>query len=250
VARAEKAGVALLALSDHDSVSGCAEAEAAGRGSSLDVLCGVEINTREGENVHVLGYGIRPNVPVLLDALAELRRRRVRRIEAILAKLKDCGVELSFEAVRGDSPESLGRGHVADALRRKGLVSSRAEAFRRFLAAGRPAHVGSLGPSVEEAIALIRAAGGFAAIAHPGTVADLDVLEAWVKAGLEGIEVFYAGHSPSDILRFQGLAERFGLIATGGSDYHGRGSGREGPLGVEVADEVGRRFLERLARCG
>jgi predicted metal-dependent phosphoesterase TrpH len=152
--------------------------------------------------------------------------------------------------VRGDSLETLGRAHVADALRRKGVVPTRAEAFRRFLAHGRPAYVESLGPSVEEAIALIRGAGGFAVIAHPGTVADKDEIEAWVKAGLEGIEAYYAGHSPSDIIRFQDLADRFGLVVTGGSDYHGRGSGREGPMGVEVPQEVGRCFLERLARCG
>jgi hypothetical protein len=240
----------LLVLSDHDSVCGFPEAEAAARGAALDLRCGVEINTRHGENVHVLGYGVRWQDPALERALAELRRRRVSRLEAMLEKLRDCGVELSLEEVLGGSLESLGRAHVADALKRKGVVPSRAEAFRRFLAAGRPAYVGSLGPSVEDAVALIRGAGGFAAIAHPGTVADLDVLEAWVRSGLEGIEVFYAGHSPSDILRFQGLAERFGLIVTGGSDYHGRGTGREGPLGVEVADEVARRFLERLSRCG
>ncbi|MBI5240991.1 MAG: hypothetical protein HY926_11005 [Elusimicrobia bacterium] len=268
--RAGKAGVSLLVLSDHDSVSGFPEGEAAARGAALDLRCGVEINTREGENVHVLGYGIRWRDPALEEALAELRRRRVRRLEAVLAKLKDCGVDLSLAEVRGDSPappavggrpassgpaspgspESLGRAHVADALKRKGVVPNRAEAFRRFLAAGRPAYVGSLGPSAAEAIALIRAAGGFAAIAHPGTVADLGVLESWVREGLEGIEVFYAGHSPSDIRRFQDLAARFGLIVTGGSDYHGRGSGRDGPLGVEVPDGVAERFLERLSRCG
>lgn len=249
MARAEKAGVSLLVLSDHDSVSGFPEAEAAARGRPLELRSGVEINTREGENVHVLGYGVRPRDPALLAALAELRGRRVRRLEAMLAKLKDCGVELTLAEVSGDSPESLGRGHVADALRRKGVVNTRADAFRRFLAQGKPAYVASLGPSMPEAIGIIRGAGGFAAIAHPGTVADLDVLKSWVEAGLEGIEVHYAGHSPSDILRFQGLAERFGLVVTGGSDYHGRGSGREGPLGVEVPDDVPRRFLERLARC-
>jgi len=250
VARAQQAGVSLLVLSDHDSVSGFPEAAAAANGDALDLRCGVEINTRHGENVHILGYGIRWQDQGLRDALAELRERRVRRLRGMIEKLKGCGVELTFEDVRGDSPESLGRAHVADALRRKGVVPSRAEAFRRFLAQGRPAYVASLGPSVEEAIALIRASGGFAVIAHPGTVADPEEIESWSQAGLEGIEVYYAGHAPSQILRFQDLADRLGLIVTGGSDYHGRGSGREGPLGVEVSDEVARGFLERLSRCG
>jgi hypothetical protein len=250
VARAEKAGVCLLALSDHDSVSGFGEAQAAAQGRPLDLRCGVEINTNHGENVHILGYGIRWQDPPLLAALAEFRERRVCRLHAMLEKLGTLGVALSYEEVRGDSPETLGRAHVADALRRKGVVPTRAEAFRRFLAQGRPAYVESLGPSVEEAIALIRGAGGFAVVAHPGTVADKEEIAAWAKAGLEGIEAFYAGHSPSDIIRFQDLADRFGLVVTGGSDYHGRGSGRAGPMGVEVPEEVGRSFLERLSRCG
>jgi 3',5'-nucleoside bisphosphate phosphatase len=250
VARAQKAGVSLLVLSDHDSVSGCPEGLAAAQGGALDLRCGVEINTRHGENVHILGYGIRWQDPGFLAVLAELRERRVRRLREMLEKLKALGFELTYDEVRGDSPDSLGRGHVADALRRKGVVSNRAEAFRRFLAQGKPAYVASLGPTVEEAIALIRGSGGFAVIAHPGTVADREDIEAWAKAGLEGIEVYYAGHSPSDILRFQDLADRLGLLVTGGSDYHGRGSGRDGPMGVEVPDEVGRAFLERLSRCG
>ena len=248
--RAEKAGVALLVLSDHDSVSGFVEAQAAAQGRRLDLRCGVEINTRNGENVHILGYGIRWQDPRLLAALAEFRERRVRRLERMLEKLRDLGVELTCADVRGDWPETLGRAHVADALRRKGVVPTRAEAFRRFLAQGRPAYVESLGPSVEEAIALIRGSGGFAVIAHPKTVADKEEIESWVQLGLEGIEAYYAGHSPSDIIRFQDLADRFDLVVTGGSDYHGRGSGRDGPMGVEVPEEVGRCFLERLARCG
>lgn len=250
MARAEKAGVSLLALSDHDSVSGFSEAQAAAQGRPLDLRCGVEINTRHGENVHILGYGIRWQDSGLLAALAEFRERRLRRLEGMLEKLGALGVELTCEEVRGDCRETLGRAHVADALKRKGVVPTRAEAFRRFLAQGRPAYVESLGPSVAEAIALIRAAGGFAAVAHPGTVADKEDIEAWVQSGLEGIEVYYAGHSPSDIIRFQDLADRFDLVVTGGSDYHGRGSGREGPMGVEVPEEIGRSFLRRLARCG
>ena len=249
MARAEKAGVSLLVLSDHDSVSGLAEAQAAAQGR-LDLRCGVEINTRHGENVHILGYGIRAQDPRLLAVLAEFRERRILRLQRMLEKLKALGVELTCAEVRAGSPETVGRAHVADALRRKGVVPTRAEAFRRFLAQGRPAYVESLGPSVVEAIALIRESGGFAVLAHPGTVAYSEAIEAWVQVGLEGIEAYYAGHSPSDIVRFQDLADRFSLLVTGGSDYHGRGSGREGPMGVEVPEEVGRCFLERLARCG
>ena len=250
MARAESAGIEMLILSDHDSVSGFPEAAAAAQGRTLDLRCGVEINTRHGENVHILGYGIRWQDEGLLAALSEFRERRQRRARLILENLARLGIGLDFADLRGEGPGSVGRAHVAEALRRKGVVSNRAEAFRRFLAQGKPAYVESLGPSVEEAIALIREAGGFAVLAHPGTVADLEILGRWVAAGLEGLEVYYLGHSPSATVRFQDLADRLGLIATGGSDYHGRGSGRAGPMGVEVSPEVHRCFLERLSRCG
>ena len=250
MARAEEAGVAFLVLTDHDSVSGFPEAQTAARGRPLEVLCGVEINTCAGDNIHILGYGVRCEDPAFLAQLAEFRERRLRRVRQILENLRRVGVELSYEEVRGNSPETLGRAHIADALKRKGLVPHRAEAFRRFLAPGKPAYAPSLGPTPEEAIALIRAAGGFAVVAHPGTVAHADDIEAWVKLGLEGLEAHYGMHSPSDVLRFRGMAARWGLLVTGGSDYHGRGSGRESPLGVELPDEDLRRFAERIQRCG
>lgn len=215
----------------------------------MEVLCGVEINTCAGDNIHILGYGIRREDSTLLAHLAQFRERRVRRIRLMLENLNRLGVELSYEEVRGNSPETLGRAHIADALKRKGLVPHRAAAFRRFLAPGKPAYVPSLGPKPEEAIALIRQAGGFAVVAHPATVPHADDIAAWVGLGLEGIEAHYGMHSPSDILRFRDMAARWGLLMTGGSDYHGRGSGRESPLGVELPDEDCRRFLERVRRC-
>lgn len=250
MARAAQAGVSLLVLSDHDSVSGFPEAQAAALGRAVDLRCGVEINTRYGENVHVLGYGMRWQDPGFAARLADLRERRVQRLHRILEKLQGLGMALSYEEVRGGAPETLGRAHVADALRRKGLVASRAEAFRRLLAHGRPAYVESLGPTPEEAIAWIREAGGFAALAHPGAVAQPSDIETWIRAGLEGLEVYYGAHTPSDVARYQEWAQRWGLLATGGSDYHGRSSGRDGPLGVEVPEDVPARFIERLSRCG
>ncbi len=249
MAFAEKSGVSVLVLTDHDSVSGFAEAQAAAFGRPLQVFCGVEINTCAGDNVHILGYGIRRTDKVLLEKLAEFRERRVQRVRRILETLRGLGVELAFDEIRRRSPESLGRAHIADALKRQGLVHKRSEAFRRFLAPGQPAYVPSLGPTAEEAIALIRQAGGFAVAAHPATVPDAAGIETWVKQGLEGLEAHYGMHSPSNIVRFREMAEHWGLLVTGGSDYHGKGSGRESPLGVELPDEDAQRFLKRLQRC-
>lgn len=247
VASAERAGVALLALTDHDSVSGLPEALEAARGRAVRLVGAVEINTSAGENVHLLGYGIRWRDAGLCGCLEEFRRRRVERVRRILEALRRLGVALEFEEMAGVS--SLGRGHVADALRRKGLVASRADAFRRFLAAGRPAYVASLGPTPEEAISLIRDAGGFAVAAHPGSLPDPAVIEDWVRSGLEGLEAFYAGHGPSDTARFLDIAGCLGLVVTGGSDYHGRGSGRDEPLGVELEERFAAPLLKRLDRC-
>lgn len=249
VHRAKAAGLTLLFLTDHDTVAGFPEALAAGKAEGVDVRCGIEINSIEG-SAHILGYGIRWRDPSLAARLAEFRERRVKRMHMIVDKINKLGVALAFEEVTALTGQTLGRPHVADALRRKGVVKTRQEAFDRFLASGKPAFVDSMGPSPEEAIALIRDAGGFCSVAHPDTVVDKGRMDEWAKLGLEGIEAYYSTHSPSDILRYTTIAERLNLIPTGGTDFHGPGSGREKALGVELPDEAFGRFMERLARCG
>lgn len=247
--RAKAAGVSVLFLTDHDSVSGFPEAEAAGREEGVETFCGVEINTALSDRVHILGYGLRWRETVFGSRLAEFRERRVQRARRIVENLRGHGLDISFEDVRGGAYETLGRPHVADALRRKGIVRSRQEAFHRFLTPGKPGYAASAGPTPAEAIGLIREAGGFASLAHPETVQDFSELGAWVKRGLEGMEVYYGGHSPAKIKRFGDIAAHHGLIATGGTDFHGPGSGRENSLGVDVPDEIFERFMERLSRC-
>lgn len=249
VERAKSARVELLFLTDHDSVSGFGEARAAAAELGVDARCGIEINTIYKDNVHLLGYGFDWEDETFRARLEEFRRRRELRMRKIVENLRALGYDLSFEDVVATSHETLGRPHVADALRRKGIVKSRQEAFNRFLIKGKPGYVDSMGPTPEEAIALIRDAGGFCSIAHPDTCSDKDAIARWKELGLEGLEVYYGAHTPSDVIRYQELAERLGLLATGGSDYHGPGTGRERALGVEVPDEVHGRFMERLARC-
>lgn len=173
----------------------------------------------------------------------------MERIRRIVEKLNQAGIAITFEDVQSDSRETLGRPHVADALRRKGIVRNRQEAFHRFLLKDKPGYVASMGPSVEEAIDLIREAGGFCSVAHPETLADKGELARWAKRGLEGLEVYYSTHTPSEILAYGRLAQEHGLLATGGTDFHGPGSGRDQALGVEVPEEVYGAFVERLARC-
>lgn len=240
----------MLFLTDHDSVSGFPEAQQAAQGSGTAVYCGIEINTSQSDQVHILGYGFDQTNPAFLSRLEEFRERRVQRVRKIVANLNAHGLPVSFEDVKTASHETLGRPHVADALRRKGLVRSRQEAFNRFLVRGKPGYVDPMGPTPEEAIALIRGAGGFAVLAHPETVKGVqDELPRWIEQGLEGLETYYGAHSPSAINRFAALASQYGLISTGGSDFHGPESGRDKALGVEVPEAVFERFLERFRSC-
>jgi len=246
---AQREGVEALVLTDHDTVAGLPEALAEARRVGQAFCGGVEINTREGDSVHILGYGFDPDCPRLKDLLADLRTRRVRRAAAILELLQGLGVSVSMEDVRCGSGETIGRPHIADALRRRKVVRSRKDAFRRFLAVGGPAYVPSAGPTVPEAIAGIRGAGGWAVLAHPGLLRKGHDLGPWVDAGLEGIEAYYPNHSRAQTGRFLEAAERYGLIVTGGSDFHGPRTEHDTIGGIRLPDEVYARFESRLDRC-
>lgn len=245
VRRAHARGVELLALTDHDTVGGCAAAAREASRLGLPFVPGIEINTGEGDMVHVLGYGLDPGCPALAARLAEFRGRRIERLKRIVERINAAGVDIRWEEIQASGRETLGRPHIADALRRRGVVRSRQEAFHRFLSRGGAAYVESMGPSVREAVETIRAAGGWASLAHPGAFKDGD-LEGWVACGLEGIEVFYPAHTAAQRARFLELADRYGLLPTGGSDYHGPGTGREEIGVIRVPEPVAERLRERL----
>ena len=252
VARAVKNAVELLVLTDHDTVSGAADLFAAGSAAGLDVRLGIEINCAgEGaaDRVHVLGYGLRPDAPGFAERLAEFRERRTIRAKLIVEKLRGLGVAIDFEQVRAGAHETLGRPHVADALRRQGVVKTRKEAFERFLMKGKPGYVDSMGPSPAEAISLIRDAGGVACLAHPQTAGKESELDELFRAGLQGVEVRYSGHTPSQVRAYGDWALSRGLLACGGTDFHGPRTGRDARLGVEYEDGAYAVLMERFERC-
>jgi predicted metal-dependent phosphoesterase TrpH len=246
VRRAKGRGVEVLVLSDHDSVSGVAEAAEAAKELGMRFGAGIEINTCEDDMVHILGYGIDIGSPRFKDRLEEFRSRRVSRIGLIVERLQALGVDLTLEEVQGGSLESLGRPHVADALRRKKIVKNRGEAFQRYLKKGAEAYVAPMGPTALEAIETIESAGGFASLAHPLTVAKDAPMGDWVDAGLKALEVHYVSHTGPQREKLAELAQRYSLEMTGGSDYHGPGTGREDIGGVAFPDEVFARFEGRL----
>ena len=250
VVRAAKNGVEILTLTDHDSISGGADLFAAGKAEGLDVRLGIEINCAgEGaaDRVHILGYGFNADAPGFRARLEEFRERRTIRSKKIVENLRALGIAIEFEHVRSGAHETLGRPHVADALRRLGVVKSRKEAFERFLIKGKPGYVESMGPSPSEAIALIRDAGGTACLAHPQTAGKENDLDELFRAGLQGIEVHYSGHTPSQIRNYGDWAKAKALLAVGGSDFHGPGTGREERLGIEYDDTAAGAVLERLS---
>lgn len=252
VSRAVKNGVDMLVLTDHDSVSGAADLFAAGAAASLQVRLGIEINCAgEGaaDRVHVLGYGFRPDSPGFAERLSEFRERRTIRAKRIVENLRTLGISVDFDSVRAGAHETIGRPHVADALRRLGVVKSRKEAFERFLIKGKPGYVDSMGPSPAEAIALIRDAGGTACLAHPQTAGKENDLEELVRSGLQGVEVLYAGHTPTQVRNYGDWALSRGLLACGGSDFHGPGTGREERLGIEYDDAGYAAVMQKVDKC-
>lgn len=226
VRAAKKASLAAIALTDHDSVAGLPEAQAAGAELGVRVVNGVELSAVEGETeTHLLGLHLR-DTGVLERGLAELREMRARRARTIVERLNDLGVAVSFEAVLTQAGSGVvGRPHVARALIAEGWATDARDAFDRYLGAGRPAYVAKEQLGMTDAIAMIHAAGGLAVLAHPGPGGTRERIEALRALGLDGVEVKHPSHSSADTTRLRGLCEQFGLVPSGGSDWHGAADG-------------------------
>ncbi len=226
---AKAAGLTHVALTDHDTVEGVAEARAEAHRQGIAFLSGLEISAEyQPGTMHILGYGFDETSAPLLERLASVQRWRDERNPRIVEKLNHLGVALTLPEVEAVSGGGLvGRPHFAKVLMDKGYVKTRQEAFDRFLAKGGPAYVDKARLSPEESVALIRAAGGVAVLAHPLQLQaeDDDTLDAILgglaDAGLQGLECHYRNHTPEDTRRFLALAKGFGLLVTGGSDFHG-----------------------------
>jgi 3',5'-nucleoside bisphosphate phosphatase len=256
VAVAAAAGVAAMAVTDHDTVAAVATARAAGDRLGVEVLAGCEVTATVGDRVvHVLLYGEGLLEPDLADAVEVTRRGRDERNQAIGERLERlCGVGHA-DAAEVAGPSALSRAHFARAMVARGVVADVAEAFDRYLSSGRPAYVPAPSVSLPDAVAIAAKAGGVAVLAHPGRLADGErdrVVGEALEAGVDGIEVWHSQHDDGLRRSLAGLAERRGLLATGGSDYHGRhkpevrvGTGKHG--NVTVPAELLDVLRDRLA---
>jgi 3',5'-nucleoside bisphosphate phosphatase len=261
VAAAAAAGVGVLAVTDHDTVAAVAEARAAGQGLGVEVVAGCELTASVGDRVvHVLLYGDGLLEPDLAEAVEVARTGRHQRNLAIGERLQRlCGVG-HREAAELAGASALSRAHFARALVAAGAVADVAEAFDRYLSSGRPAYVPAPSISVTDAVAIAGKAGGVAVLAHPGRLAPEErarVLGQALEAGIDGIEVWHSQHDPELRRSLAELVQRRGLLATGGSDYHGRhkpdvriGSGTDGNVAVprELLDALTERLATGVAR--
>jgi predicted metal-dependent phosphoesterase TrpH len=232
IAHAKRAGLDVIALTDHDTADGWAEGRRAAEELSIGFVPGIEISCKlNGISVHLLGYLPDPAYPPLAAELALVREGRMGRIPSIVARLNEMGVALTVDEVlaQASGTPSVGRPHVADALVAKGTVADRAEAFDRFLADGRPGHVSHYAIEPGRAIEIVRAAGGAPVLAHPWGRSSYKIMTAETIArlvadhGLAGIEVDHQDHSPESRSALRRIADDLGIISTGSSDHHGVG---------------------------
>ncbi len=240
VKRAAARGVTIQALSDHDTLSGVAEAITEGARLGVRIIPATELNTEsEWGHVHVLAYFVDPNDAPFEERMKWLRENRANRIEKMVENLNRLGHPVSLARVQEIAQGgSLGRPHLAQALFEAGHVPSYDAAFDTLISDTSPAYVSRVGLAPIEAVELVRAHGGVPSLAHPGTVLRLEeLLPQLVAAGLAGIESYYGSHSPSRTAECLRLAARFDLIPTGGSDFHGRGDHGADLGGVFVPPE-------------
>lgn len=249
VARARAAGLAAIALTDHDTVAGVPAAIEAGETLGVRVVGGCEFSCAApwGE-MHVLGYFLPSHSPELEGFLERRRADRVRRGREMVSRLQHLGVRLEFDDVllhsRGGA---VGRPHVARAIVRQGGAIDISDAFDRFIGRGRPAFVDKVLPSFREVADMVHGVRGMVSVAHLKERGTRSFLERLKREGLDAVEVRHPSHDADLRARLTGIALRLGLLRTGGSDWHGEaeGMGTHAPLGSQ---EVPAEWLATIDR--
>ena len=256
VREASRLGLAAIAITDHDTAAGYERAAAEAEKTGLEVVPGIEISTKYGGAVHILGYYIDVASPALQEVLDWIVRDRDERNEKMCELMRADGIDITYGEMRERFGEVIGRPHFAEILIEHGLAKDMRDAFDRYVEKGRKYYQGRHFLSIERSIELIRAAGGTAVLAHPfqyrlDDAGLRDLIEHCMESGLEGMECRYSGYDAAMSGYLEQLAAEYGLLMTGGSDFHGEnkkdialGDGRGG-LNVPYS------FLEQLrARRG
>jgi predicted metal-dependent phosphoesterase TrpH len=224
VAMCSEAGLGAIAITDHDTISAFAVAQQAGDRVGLSVVPGIECSGLHlGKEVHILGYFVDPTSSTISAYQDSCRKYRRERAERIVARLRRLGAGIDISDAAPESEDTtIGRFHIATALVNRGVVDSYEAAFATYLGDGMPAFIPAAQNTVRDIIEMIHASGGLAVVAHPGHRVGGFMLRSLVAAGLDGIEVYHPSHDSMLVTYYESAARRYGLTATGGSDYHGR----------------------------
>jgi len=229
-----RAGISTMSVTDHDTVAAVAEIAALTRDIGMSFVPGIEITAvHEGRDVHMLGYFIDPECVPFAEFLQRQRVDRVRRLSEMVDRLAEIGKPINREKVlaKKEAGGSLGRPMVARALVKAGHVTDMRHAFDELIGEGKPAYVPRVGPQPSAVVGIIAEAGGVASLAHPGLLKRDDLIPALVEAGLPALEAFHSDHDPQTTEHYLALAERYGLLVSGGSDYHGEPIRRRSAFG-------------------
>jgi len=259
---AKKKGLQAISLTDHDTFAGVPEAIESCKGDDFEVIPGIEIGAQyAGIAIHILGYLFELENTDLRKALEKLQAARIERNGHILFQLKKKGIDISKEELHAVSQiGQTGRPHIARMLLKKGIVKSLDEAFTRFLRKGAQAYVPRFLYSVEEVFSLIRHAGGIGVLAHPLQIQNsgIDLFEAvehLASLGMDGIETYYPTHSKKTRTTLIQFAEKYDLVLTGGSDYHGAirpgttlAGGRNVTVPYALLENMKNRALENMIK--
>jgi predicted metal-dependent phosphoesterase TrpH len=229
VRRAKEAGLSAIALSDHDCMDGVPEAIAEGEKLGVEVIPAIELSANYDTELHILGYYIDTENARLKEALAYAIQVRDERQEETCRKLREQGFDITMEEARAEANGNpiLCRAHFAQIMVRKGYAESVKDAFKRYLSVGCYAYSNRQALTPAEAVSLIREAGGVPAVAHLHLIKQSDdavenLLKSLIPHGLAGIEGYYTDYTPDMEVRYRAMADRLGLILTGGTDYHGK----------------------------
>lgn len=222
---AVRAGLTVMAVTDHDTTAAVADVRAIAADRGIESIPGIEITAVvDGRDVHMLAYFFEPRHVALMTFLAGQRQIRLARIEAILERLAELKMPLNFkpqlELARRQTGLSLARPHVARAMVAAGFARDVRAAFDQWLGEGRPAYVERVGPSPAAVAAAVHAAGGLVSLAHPGRTRIDDHIPALVADGLDALEAFHSDHDAAAVARYRAMAAAHGLLTTGGSDFH------------------------------
>jgi predicted metal-dependent phosphoesterase TrpH len=244
VAQAAAIGLEYIAITDHDTLEGIDSAREAGKRHNVGVLAAIELSAEyKNKEVHILGYSIDTECKIFSEKIAFLRDTRINRLSKIIDKLKENNIFLEEERViEIAGGGSVGRPHIARAMMEKGIVLSVNEAFNLYLGYGKVGYVTREKYSVGKAINIISEAKGIPVLAHPGNNIDQSYIKMLIDRGLKGIEAYHPSHDAKTVRTCLDLAEKHHLLATGGSDYHGKDKAKN-LLGccwvpVQVVDEI------------